>query len=128
MRRRRKIHAQPKNITLQVYLGMFKSDRFVDVSLNQWLRRLPPETVTSHLNLNQQAIAKIPSGKEVIIPGYLIQVRHNHSFAVLVRKALERFQQLRQPRPRWSGLHHSSCRTWGNHGLISSYKSVISRC
>jgi oxalate decarboxylase len=52
-----------------VYLEMFKSDRFVDVSLNQWLRRLPPETVTSHLNLDQQLIAKIPSEKELIIPG-----------------------------------------------------------
>ena len=52
-----------------VFLEMFKSDRFVDVSLNNWLRRLPPEAVTSHLNLDQQAIAKIPSEKELIIPG-----------------------------------------------------------
>jgi oxalate decarboxylase len=52
-----------------IFLEMFKSDRFVDVSLNNWLRRLPPEAVTSHLNLDQQAISKIPSEKELIIPG-----------------------------------------------------------
>ncbi|HEY3619834.1 MAG TPA: cupin domain-containing protein [Candidatus Sulfotelmatobacter sp.] len=50
-----------------VYLEMFKSDQFVDVSLNNWLRRLPPEAVTSHLNLDQEEIAKIPSEKELVI-------------------------------------------------------------
>ena len=52
-----------------VFLEMFKTDQFVDVSLNQWLRRLPPETVTSHLNLDQELIAKIPSEKELVIAG-----------------------------------------------------------
>jgi oxalate decarboxylase len=52
-----------------MFLEMFKSDRFVDVSLNNWLRRLPPETVTSHINLNQEQIVKIPSEKELVIPG-----------------------------------------------------------
>jgi oxalate decarboxylase len=52
-----------------VYLEMFKSDQFVDVSLNNWLRRLPPEAVTSHLNLDQEQIAKIPSEKELVIAG-----------------------------------------------------------
>jgi oxalate decarboxylase len=52
-----------------MFLEMFKADRFVDVSLNQWMRRLPPEAVTSHLNLDQELITKIPSEKEIIIPG-----------------------------------------------------------
>jgi oxalate decarboxylase len=52
-----------------VFLEMFKADQFVDVSLNQWLRRLPPEAVTSHLNLDQEQIAKIPSEKELVIAG-----------------------------------------------------------
>ncbi|HTC64590.1 MAG TPA: cupin domain-containing protein [Candidatus Saccharimonadales bacterium] len=52
-----------------MFLEMFKSDRFVDVSLNNWLRRLPPETVSSHLNLSQEQIAKIPADKELVIPG-----------------------------------------------------------
>jgi len=48
---------------------MFKADQFVDVSSNQWLRRRPPETVTSHLNLGQELILKIPSEKELIVAG-----------------------------------------------------------
>jgi len=52
-----------------MFLEMFKSDQFVDVSLNNWLRRLPPEAVTSHLNLDQEQIAKIPAEKELIIAG-----------------------------------------------------------
>jgi hypothetical protein len=31
-----------------------KADQFVDVSLNNWLRRLPPEAVMAHLNLDRQ--------------------------------------------------------------------------
>jgi oxalate decarboxylase len=52
-----------------VFLEMFKSDQFVDVSLNNWLRRVPPEAVTAHINLNREQIAKIPSEKELIIAG-----------------------------------------------------------
>jgi oxalate decarboxylase len=48
---------------------MFKADQFVDVSLNSWLRRLPPEALTAHVNLNQEQIAKIPSEKELVIAG-----------------------------------------------------------
>src|SRR6266550_2784893 len=52
-----------------IFLEMFKADQFVDVSLNNWLRRLPPEAVTAHVNLNQEQIAKIPSEKELVIQG-----------------------------------------------------------
>jgi oxalate decarboxylase len=52
-----------------VFLEMFKADRFVDVSLNNWIRRLPPEAVTAHLNLGPELIAKIPSEKELVIAG-----------------------------------------------------------
>jgi oxalate decarboxylase len=52
-----------------VFLEMFKADRFVDVSLNNWLRRLPPEAVTAHLNLDQEQLGKIPSEKELVIAG-----------------------------------------------------------
>jgi oxalate decarboxylase len=51
------------------FLEMFKADQFIDVSLNNWLRRVPPEAVASHLNLDQKLIAKIPSGKELVIAG-----------------------------------------------------------
>src|ERR1700747_2325290 len=52
-----------------VFLEMFKADQFVDVSLNNWLRRVPPEAVTAHLNLDSAQIAKIPSEKELVIAG-----------------------------------------------------------
>ena len=52
-----------------IFLEMFKSDQFVDVSLNNWLRRLPPEAVFAHLNLDHQEITKIPSEKELVIAG-----------------------------------------------------------
>jgi oxalate decarboxylase len=50
-----------------VFLEMFKSNRFVDVSLNNWIRRLPLEAVTAHLNLDANQIARIPAGKELVI-------------------------------------------------------------
>ena len=52
-----------------IFLEMFKADQFVDVSLNNWLRRLPPEAVIAHVNLDQEQIAKIPSEKELVIAG-----------------------------------------------------------
>jgi oxalate decarboxylase len=50
-----------------ISLEMFKADQFMDVSLNNWLRRLPPETVTSHLNLDRAEISRIPAEKLEII-------------------------------------------------------------
>jgi oxalate decarboxylase len=44
-----------------VFLEMFASDKFVDVSLNNWLRRLPPAIVRAHLGFDQASLAKIPS-------------------------------------------------------------------
>jgi oxalate decarboxylase len=52
-----------------IFLEMFKSDLFIDVSLNQWLRRVPPEAATAHLNLDQELIANIPAEKGLVIPG-----------------------------------------------------------
>jgi oxalate decarboxylase len=52
-----------------VFLEMFKTSEFQDFSLNNWLRRLPPEMVTSHLNLPKEAIDKIPVEKQEVIAG-----------------------------------------------------------
>jgi oxalate decarboxylase len=46
-----------------VVLELFASDRFEDVSLNQWLRHLPTGMVTEHLNLDASSIKKIPDQK-----------------------------------------------------------------
>jgi oxalate decarboxylase len=52
-----------------VALEIFKADRFMDISVNNWLRRLPPETVAAHLNLKPEQIARIPEDKELVLAG-----------------------------------------------------------
>jgi oxalate decarboxylase len=50
-----------------VFLEMFAADEFQDVSLNNWLRRLPVGIVTAHLNLDETTIEKIPAEKLEVI-------------------------------------------------------------
>ncbi len=50
-----------------VFLEMFKAPQFMDFSLNNWLRHLPPEAVTSHLGLSAAEIQSIPAEKTEII-------------------------------------------------------------
>ena len=50
-----------------VFLTLFKSSYFAEVSLNQWLRRLPVQITEQHLNLDAAAIAKIPDTANNII-------------------------------------------------------------
>jgi oxalate decarboxylase len=50
-----------------VFLEMFRSDRFADVSLNQWMALTPPELVQAHLNLDQQTMAALRKDKPVIV-------------------------------------------------------------
>jgi oxalate decarboxylase len=52
-----------------VFLEIFKAARFQDFSLNNWLRRLPPQMVTSHLNLNDAEIKRIPVEKQAVLAG-----------------------------------------------------------
>ena len=51
-----------------VFLEILRAEQFLDFSLNNWLRHLPPEMVTAHLNLSQDAIARIPEQKLIAIP------------------------------------------------------------
>ncbi|MDO5633236.1 MAG: cupin domain-containing protein [Paracoccus sp. (in: a-proteobacteria)] len=44
-----------------VFLEMFVAPEFQDISLNQWLRALPPQLVTAHTNLTPDDIDRIPS-------------------------------------------------------------------
>lgn len=46
-----------------VFLEMLAAPVFQDVSLNNWLRRLPAEMVKAHLGFSDASIAKIPSEK-----------------------------------------------------------------
>ena len=50
-----------------VVLELFASDEFADVSLNQWLRRVPSEMLKAHLNIDKQMAAKIPVEKLFLV-------------------------------------------------------------
>jgi oxalate decarboxylase len=50
-----------------VFLEMFRSDHFADISLNQWLGLTPPELVQAHLNLDQQTMAALRKDKPIIV-------------------------------------------------------------
>jgi oxalate decarboxylase len=52
-----------------VFLAMFKAHEYMDVSLNNWIRHLPPEMVTSHLGFDASTLRSIPAEKTVIIAG-----------------------------------------------------------
>jgi oxalate decarboxylase len=49
------------------FLEMFRSDRFADVSLNQWMALTPPELVRAHLNLDEQTMAALVKDKQVVV-------------------------------------------------------------
>jgi oxalate decarboxylase len=50
-----------------VYLELFRSDHYADVSLNQWMALTPPELVRAHLNIDEQTIAALSKTKPIIV-------------------------------------------------------------
>jgi oxalate decarboxylase len=51
-----------------VFLEIFRSDRFEDVSLSDWLTHTPRALVAQHLNMDPAVIARFPSNKPLIMP------------------------------------------------------------
>jgi oxalate decarboxylase len=49
------------------FLEIFRSDRFADISLAQWLAFTPHELVRSHLNIEESVLEKIPSSKTPVV-------------------------------------------------------------
>ena len=49
------------------FLEMFRSDRFADLSLTQWMALTLPALVRAHLNLDQNAIAALSRTKRIIV-------------------------------------------------------------
>jgi oxalate decarboxylase len=49
------------------FLELFRSARFMDVSLNQWMALTPPELVRAHLNLDKKTMAALRKDKPVIV-------------------------------------------------------------
>ncbi|HUK41459.1 MAG TPA: cupin domain-containing protein [Candidatus Acidoferrales bacterium] len=51
-----------------VFLEMFKSPVFQDLSFTEWLTHTPPELVIAHLRIDRAAYDAIPRSKAVILP------------------------------------------------------------
>jgi oxalate decarboxylase len=52
-----------------VFLELFKAPHFLDVSLNNWIGRMPPEMAMAHLKLDAAALKRIPTEKQPVIAG-----------------------------------------------------------
>jgi oxalate decarboxylase len=51
-----------------VFLEIFRSARFEDVSLSDWLTHAPRSLVAQHLNVDPAVIARFPDDKPVVLP------------------------------------------------------------
>jgi oxalate decarboxylase len=51
-----------------VFLEMFKSNVYQDMSFSEWLSHTPPELVVAHLHIDQATYDAIPKEEAVIMP------------------------------------------------------------
>lgn len=51
-----------------VFLEMFRTDRYADISLNDWLTHLPPELVEQHLGISARDLDALPRGNYTVLP------------------------------------------------------------
>ena len=49
------------------FLEMFRSDRYADVSLNQWMALTPTHLIKQHLNLDDGTVAKLRKQKDFVV-------------------------------------------------------------
>jgi oxalate decarboxylase len=49
------------------FLELFRSDRYADISLNQWMALTPPELVRAHLNIDSRTIAALSKRKQLVV-------------------------------------------------------------
>ena len=52
-----------------IFLEMFKSSFYQDLSLSEWLTHTPPELVMAHLNIDRATLDAIPRDELVVVPG-----------------------------------------------------------
>jgi oxalate decarboxylase len=50
------------------FLEVFRSERFADVSLAQWLALTPPTLVREHLGVGNGVLRALPSEKRPVVP------------------------------------------------------------
>jgi oxalate decarboxylase len=46
---------------------MFAASELQDISLNQWIRKMPTQMATAHLNLSVEELAAIPAEKNEVL-------------------------------------------------------------
>src|ERR1700726_4267820 len=51
-----------------IFLEMFKSSYYQDLSLSEWLTHTPPELVMAHLNIDKATLDAIQKDKAVVLP------------------------------------------------------------
>jgi oxalate decarboxylase len=51
-----------------VFIEMFKSDHYQDLSLSEWLAHTPPELVQAHLRVDKATLEAIPKSGAVVMP------------------------------------------------------------
>jgi oxalate decarboxylase len=51
-----------------VFLGLFKSDHYAEISLSDWLTHTPPQLVMQHLNISAETLAKFPRNRPGVTP------------------------------------------------------------
>jgi len=51
-----------------VFLEVFRSSYFADVSLSDWLTHTPPALVAQHFNMDPAVIARFPRDKPLVVP------------------------------------------------------------
>jgi oxalate decarboxylase len=51
-----------------VFLEMFKSDHYEDISLAEWMAHTPHQLVDQHLHVGREMLAAIPAPETVITP------------------------------------------------------------
>src|ERR687887_2721606 len=54
---------------LLVFLELFRSDHFADMSLNQWMALTSRELVKAHLNLDDRTLATLARTKPIVVAG-----------------------------------------------------------
>src|ERR1700731_2081132 len=51
-----------------VFLELFKSDHYAEVSLSDWLAHTPPQMVMSTLNISREVLARFPTSRPDVVP------------------------------------------------------------
>ncbi|HEY3862729.1 MAG TPA: cupin domain-containing protein [Verrucomicrobiae bacterium] len=53
-----------------IFLEMFRTDRFQDLSLSEWVMHIPPELLKNHIGIDRATVlSKLGDGKMAIVPG-----------------------------------------------------------